>query len=375
MFPTRHRLLYFFSNRYIIHTAFALVIAFTIWTNWNGREVRAESFGKESLLYSLIAQADTSVVEVVTAGKATQPIRPVTYANDASVSSLRHSAGVVEDATSLVTIVGGSAVSTPPIRKNAASVKARSAVETYGIEPGDTLSSIGESFGLKVSTLLWANKLTFRSVIRPGQRIVIPPVDGVIYQIKKGDTVSGIAKTYGADAQKIAAYNQLGEKDMLAVGAQIIIPDGEPPAPPPTRTPAPVSQVFAKATPKGISTGTGTWKWPTDWRVITQYFKGWRHTGIDIDGDYSTQSYAAADGEVKFAGWKGGYGLCIEIDHGNGIVTRYGHHSKNFVAKGDLVTVGQAIAQTGTTGRSTGTHLHFEVIKNGAYLNPLDYVR
>ena len=96
---------------------------------------------------------------------------------------------------------------------------------------------------------------------------------------------------------------------------------------------------------------------------------------MDIDGDYTTRSYAAADGVVVFSGWKGGYGLAIEIDHGNGYLTRYGHHSKNFVKVGDVVIAGQAIAQTGTTGRSTGTHLHFEVVRNGTFLNPLNFIR
>ena len=104
--------------------------------------------------------------------------------------------------------------------------------------------------------------------------------------------------------------------------------------------------------------------WPTDWRVITQYFT--YHTGVDIDGDYNTVSHAAADGVVIYSGWRRGYGMTVEINHGNGIVTRYAHNSKFYVS-GDVVSAGQTIAQTGSTGRSTGTHLHFEVIRTGGF--------
>ncbi len=115
--------------------------------------------------------------------------------------------------------------------------------------------------------------------------------------------------------------------------------------------------------------------WPTSGHVVTQYY-GWKHTGIDIDGDYSSPLYAAADGVVETAGWNsGGYGLQIIVDHPNGMKTRYAHSSKLFVKVGDSVKKGQVIAMMGTTGRSTGTHLHFEVYTNNKRANPLSYIR
>lgn len=151
-----------------------------------------------------------------------------------------------------------------------------------------------------------------------------------------------------------------------------MIPGGEPPSRSVSaiRT-ASVSSLFVPP-PKGVP--TSGWVWPTDWRVITQYY-GWQHTGLDVDGDYSTYSYASREGRVIYSGWRGGYGLTVEIDHGDGYVTRYAHHSKNFVGVGAIVNAGEAIARTGSTGRSTGTHLHFEIIKNGRFQNPLDYIR
>jgi murein DD-endopeptidase MepM/ murein hydrolase activator NlpD len=108
--------------------------------------------------------------------------------------------------------------------------------------------------------------------------------------------------------------------------------------------------------------------------VITQYY-GWRHTGLDIDGDYSSPLYAAHDGTVTTAGWnKGGYGLQVIVS-GSGVMTRYAHASKLFVTNGERVKKGQVIAMMGTTGRSTGTHLHFEVYINGSRVNPLAYIR
>jgi len=114
--------------------------------------------------------------------------------------------------------------------------------------------------------------------------------------------------------------------------------------------------------------------WPTDLRTITQYY-GWRHTGVDIDCGWDNTNYAAMDGIVESSGWNGGYGYAIDINHGNGITTRYGHNASLYVSAGQYVSQGQAIGLCGTTGRSTGTHLHFEVIASGRFKNPLEYVR
>jgi murein DD-endopeptidase MepM/ murein hydrolase activator NlpD len=115
--------------------------------------------------------------------------------------------------------------------------------------------------------------------------------------------------------------------------------------------------------------------WPTALRVINQYY-GWRHTGVDIDGDYKDPIYASEDGVVETAGWNsGGYGLQIVINHQNGMKTRYAHASKLFVKVGQAVKRGEVIAMVGTTGRSTGTHLHYEVYVGGVRKNPLAYTK
>ncbi|TAK04170.1 M23 family metallopeptidase [Patescibacteria group bacterium] len=384
LMPAKNRVAYLASNRYAIHVSVVAIAAFASGTNLQGSEVRAESFGTGSMLYALVAQDDSQAVEVVSAQPAPPPSNVSYLDNDGTIASRAYPDLDLNSHAYATTTVGGSAVSAPTIYDGGASVAPRTAVETYQVAEGDTLYGIADRFGLSLSSLLWANNMTVRSIIRPGQSVKIPPIDGVIYTIKKGDSLSRIAKAYGAETERIIAFNRLSSADDLVVGEQIVLPDAEPPAPPRT---ASVARIFTTGKAPltgqtstrtgalaGFSGGSGTWVWPTNWHVITQYY-GWKHTGVDIDGDYTTVSRAASDGVVIYSGWRNGYGYTIEVDHGNGLVTRYAHHSKNLVKVGQAVSVGETLAKTGSTGRSTGTHLHFEVIKNGKFQNPLDYVR
>lgn len=384
--PAKHRVLYLVSNKYAVHAAVIAIAAVASSANLSETQVRAETFGSQSMLYALVAEDDTAAVQVVSADDFTRSSgAPASYMDDASVDASAHIDFAFEGEGYATTAVGGS-VASLPLADGGVSVAARDKTETYVVQEGDTLGAISERFGLNLSTILWSNGLTFRSTIRPGQSLTIPPVDGVIYQVKKGDTLSKIARAYGTDAEKIIAFNKLASADDLGVGDELILPGGEPPAPATRPKTAPLSSLFTDKSSAGQSKWTpfvapsgsggvsGTWVWPTDWHVITQKY-GWRHTGLDIDGDYSTKSYAASDGVVIYSGWRNGYGNTVEVDHGNGVVTRYAHHSKNLVSVGEAVSAGQSVANTGSTGRSTGTHLHFEVIVNGKFQNPLNYVR
>ena len=160
-------------------------------------------------------------------------------------------------------------------------------------------------------------------------------------------------------------------------GEKIIVPGGTKKYVAPvvtSRVYAPNSYSNVAPPPPSRYSAGSAMVWPTSGHVITQYYHA-RHHGIDVDGHYDSPLYASDSGVVKLAGWRGGYGLAIDIDHQNGIVTRYGHASKLFVSVGDRVTKGQVIAMMGTTGYSTGTHLHFEVMVNGRKMNPFQYVR
>lgn len=252
----------------------------------------------------------------------------------------------------------------------------RADVVQYTIQPGDTVSTIAENFGLTTRTVLWANGLSDQDYIRPGQTIKIPPQSGYLYTVKSGDTLGAIARKYQGNEEDILAANHLAAAEAIQIGDQIIIPNGVPPAPP--APPASSNRSFigrflaSDEAPPSAPPGGGRWRWPTSGRKINQYYRGRWHTGLDVEGDYSSPIYAAGAGTVTFAAFdRSGYGLHVIIDHGNGYRTLYGHASKVFVHVGQHVTRGQTIAMVGSTGRSTGTHLHFEIRTGGGFINPL----
>jgi len=249
---------------------------------------------------------------------------------------------------------------------------ARQKAEDYIVETGDTLSSIAANFGVSLATLLWENRLTERNILRIGQKLTILPTSGVSHRIAKGDTLSRIASRYGVTVDKIKEFNNI--EGALVVGQVVIIPGGKPyvvPAPPSTAT---TKTLLTNLAPSTLDTGTRL-MWPTPTRRITQYFS-WRHAGLDLASSTGTPIYAAEEGVVQAAGWnRGGYGYYVIIDHGQGLRTLYGHASKLLVSAGERVPRGQMIALIGSTGRSTGPHLHFEVIVQGQRVNPLNYIR
>lgn len=248
----------------------------------------------------------------------------------------------------------------------------RAGKEDYYVQVGDTISTIADMFGVSINTILWENSLSAYSIIRPGQKLVILPVTGLSYKVKKNDTVEKLAKTYGVLADEIIEFNNLTEGASLSLGQELIIPGGVPYVPPKPKAPV-VKPAPSPPTQIVIPSGAG-YMWPTTVRRITQYFS-WRHTGIDIAGPVGTPLYASNDGVVILTEKKStGYGWQIMIDHGNGFQTRYGHTSKILVTKGQYVTKGQLIGLMGSTGRSTGPHVHFEFYAYGRRVNPFNYV-
>lgn len=264
----------------------------------------------------------------------------------------------------------GAVILKPHLTTTRPGVAGRSRIEEYSVQPGDTLSSIAQRFQINLNTLLWENRLTQRSVLRIGQKISILPTDGVSYRVGRGDTVAKIAQRFKVKVEDIASFNQIGAQ--LTVGSTIVIPGGRPPAQPaPSRPP---STATSSAPSTAVRSNTRL-QWPTVRRRITQYFT-WRHGGIDVGDAKGTPIYAAEGGVVETAGWnRGGYGYYIIIDHGGGLKTLYAHSSKLRVTVGDRVERGQLIADIGSTGRSTGPHLHLEVRVGGRRQNPLNYTR
>ncbi len=257
----------------------------------------------------------------------------------------------------------------------------RSKNETYTVESGDTLGTIAQKFEISVNTILWANSLTWNSTIKPGQTLTILPRSGVSHTVKSGETIAEIAKKYQVDPTAIIEGNKLASATDIQVGEDLIIPDGINPTDVVVRqrTPQSLGNViknFFIPPPAGSGQELGgKFLWPVLSRRITQYF-GLRHTGVDIGETIGDPIYAAESGRVERAGWNnGGYGNYVILNHGNGIQTLYGHQSKILVKAGDTVTRGQTIGLIGSTGRSTGPHLHFEIRINGRVTNPLNYIR
>jgi LysM repeat protein len=233
----------------------------------------------------------------------------------------------------------------------------RSEILKYVVKQGDNPEKIAISFDINTDTLLAANGLNDNSIIKPGQELTILPINGVRVQVGKKDTLDAIAKKYKGDKMEIIAFNDLTLDEKINVGDWLIIPDGElPPAP--------------KAAPR-YTTPTNKYAnstIPAGWLIIPTVGHDWgkihASNGVDIAAACGTPVYAAAAGTVILSdgvGYNGGYGKYIKIQHPNGVITLYGHSSKLLVDAGEKVDQGQLIMLMGTTGRSTGCHLHFEV--------------
>lgn len=251
-----------------------------------------------------------------------------------------------------ILIVGGSALlpETGPnsndVTKNQPS---SDQISLYVVREGDSLSEIAEMFNVSVNTIIWGNNLR-GTVISPGQTLVILPISGVRHTVKEGDTLAKIVKLYKGDLDEIVQYNDLAPDAKLAVGTVVIIPDGEIQA-----------TVSSGGTVANSPYYYGYYLRPVS-GPKTQGIHG--YNGVDLASPFGTPIAAAASGVViisKSGGWNGGYGNYIVISHNNGTQTLYSHNSRNIVSVGDIVSQGQIIGYVGSTGRSTGAHVHFEV--------------
>ncbi len=353
--------------------AIIIIAIFVVSANLNAYEVRREDIGYTSVIASLAGQTDLGVIEE---GKVTTETKKISrylgYAALESKPQISEYGAENQLAPGIVT--GSGAIVKPILSPAEQEIRRRDNIVEYAVLEGDTISGIAQKFGVSVNTLLWENNLTSYSVIRPRQKITILPVSGLRYMIVRGDTLQKIAKKYSAEVDDIIEFNKLASAEDISIGEKLIIPGGSKPQPVTTyslrtrtETPAPTT---------GGVTGSGNMVWPNTCRRITQYYN-WRHHGVDIACPFGSAIRAAAAGTVIKAqgGWNTGYGIMIVIDHGGGMQTLYGHLSKLYVQVGDYVQAGQTIAAEGSTGRSTGPHVHFEVRVAGYRNNPLLYIR
>lgn len=250
---------------------------------------------------------------------------------------------------------------------------------THYVIEAETLSDIAERYGLEVNTILWENDLGLNDKLKPGQELRILPVDGVRHKVARGETIYSIGKKYGLEdsqTQMIIDYpfNEFSNDETfeLAVNQYILVPDGIKKV---EKKVSPFSVNIARTPNAGSVTALGNFAWPTS-GGITQGYKFY-HKAIDIANKGGGSILAADSGTVVVAGWvdNAGYGNRVMVDHGNGYVTLYAHLSSVQVQAGQTVSRGNVIGQMGSTGRSTGTHLHFEIRKDGSLLNPLQLLQ
>ncbi|MDF1515855.1 MAG: peptidoglycan DD-metalloendopeptidase family protein [Anaerolineae bacterium] len=241
---------------------------------------------------------------------------------------------------------------------------------TYMVEPGDTTQMIAEKFGLQPTTIMWSNPEMERrpDLLQVGQVLTILPIDGVYHTVEISDTLESIAEAYQVQPDAILScpFNTIPEQQPLAVGHKLIVPGGTKPYEAQSVT------AYDGPVPADVS-ASGIFNWPASGVLTQGYWYG--HRAVDIGSYVGTAILAADGGFVSFAGWTDiGYGYLIVIDHGNRYHTYYAHLSDLFVWEGQLVSVGQTIGAMGSTGNSTGPHLHFEIRYDNYPTNPLIYL-
>jgi murein DD-endopeptidase MepM/ murein hydrolase activator NlpD len=229
-------------------------------------------------------------------------------------------------------------------------------ISVYVVREGDTISEIAEMFGVSANTVIWANDLR-GSRIKVGQELVILPISGVRHVVKKGDNLQSIAKSYKADLDDILSFNGLTASTKIIPGDIVIIPDGVVSA-----RQISVSGSSSVQASQNFPTYSGFYLRPLNGGRKSQGIHG--NNGVDLAAPTGTPIIASADGRViisRSGGYNGGYGSYVVITHSNGTQTLYAHMSKNNVSVGQNVSQGQIIGAVGSTGKSTGPHLHFEV--------------
>lgn len=377
--PAKNRIVYPLLTKSTIHIVIGIIIVGVIVNNFFINQTRAQEVGQNTILTSIVTGPDdvyiteTALSGAPSTAKHYQATMAISQENQTTTGT-----GGGTDDIGAATSQLNAAVIKPDIATTTPGDRPREAVTYYTVEGGDTISSIAEKFGVSTNTILWENRLGPRDLIKPGNKLTILPTSGVSHQIKKGDTLAKIASTYGVTADSIITYNKLANADAISTDQILIIPGGtEPEVVTPKTSSSSTSTGLAilSIPPPSRVASSARLLWPTPSHKINQYYKGRIHTGIDIDGTYSSPLYAADDGRVEYAASdRSGYGLHIIINHGNGIKTLYGHASKIFVKVGDSIKRGQTIGMMGCSGRCTGTHVHFEVRVSGGFVNPLTYL-
>jgi murein DD-endopeptidase MepM/ murein hydrolase activator NlpD len=249
--------------------------------------------------------------------------------------------------------------------------RGRVTIERYTVQAGDTVFGIAAKYNLDPQTIIWGNPelATQLNLLVPGKELNILPIDGALRVVQTGDTIEKIAEVYHGTVDEILAFtgNDLDpENTTLTPGQSIIIPNGwrdtlqwQLPAPPPRRGGGRTSSGCAQS----ITVGGFNFQWPASNRFLSGFdYNPNTHPGLDVAAGQGAPIYASETGTVVYSGWSQyGYGNLVIIDHGNGWQTVYAHLSTIYYACGQTASQGVVIGLSGSTGNSTGAHLHFEM--------------
>jgi len=372
-FKRHRRLTAILINKKLIHFLFIVLVISGLYNNFLKTEdnLSSEEVVGKTLLAKIVSDEFVQAEELIEVGPSDYLLsaRPAAdyWSENTFLRPLLAIDYDMSDISDQVAAVPGS-VQAP----------SRSGVVEYAVKAGDTIGGIARYFGISVNTILWENNLTAKSYIKPGDKLRILPTSGVRHAVARGENLASIAKQYGVTTSDIMSANDLANANQIKIGQQLIIPGANKAA-----AASGVASVSRQSRSlAAIITGQGASAEPVagskmNWPVrgtITQYYS-WRHNGLDIANKTGTPIYAAAAGTVTEATWNaGGYGYYIIIDHGGGLKTRYAHLSKFATRVGDQVAKGQNIGFVGSTGNSTGPHLHFEVMVYGRRYNPFSYL-
>lgn len=251
--------------------------------------------------------------------------------------------------------------------------RGREEIETYAVQPGDTVLGIADKFELYPETIQWSNPALEANpdLLRIGDELRILPLNGVIHTVSPGDTLSSLAAKYKVSVDEIIGYIANDIDDIaapLVVGMDVVVPGGTKPYV------ARQVAAYSGPIPSSAYKGAGVFTWPVSGSITQRHWSG--HRAIDVGSWNGSPIKASDSGYVVAAGggWNGGYGNYVVIDHGNGFTTLYAHLSSIYVRAGENVSRGEQIGSVGNTGNSTGPHLHFEIQYQGAAQNPFSYL-
>lgn len=251
-------------------------------------------------------------------------------------------------------------------------------VLTHVVAQGETVSGIAAKYGTDSATIKSLNDISDERSLRVGQQLKVLTVAGTVHKIKSGDTLWDIARSYQVALTAVYSANPGLQNSVLKLGQEIILPGAKPAVARQAVASRGSSRSSGSTTSGQSSSGSSSsssssgFRWPVSGHITSGYGMRWGklHAGLDIGVPMGTSVKAAASGTVSYAGWATGYGYLVKIRHSGGYETRYGHNSKLLVKVGQTVEKGQTISLSGSTGFSTGPHLHFEVRKNGSPINP-----